>query len=356
MKLHARLTVIFTLMATLILALASIIVVLEVHYHFEMFKMDVPNFAAFKPLVLHFERAVLGSILWTSLGVFLLVCLLSYVVARKLSRPLVDMRKAAEEMTKGDLKIRVHTKGNDELQELAHSLNRLASQLEEQELARVNMTSDIAHELRTPLTTLKSHIEAMVDGVFEITTERLHSFREEIERLISLVEDLEQLTAYEAPDFSLTKEREDIGKVIQQSIDTIKESFNRKGVELYFKECSCYLPFDRNRLIQVFLNVLTNALKFTPKGGTVTVETQIGKEDIQIIIKDTGIGMGTDEANRVFERFYRTEKSRNRRYGGSGIGLTIAKQLIDAHQGNIWIESMPGKGSCVYIALPLQEK
>ncbi|MDN4525512.1 HAMP domain-containing sensor histidine kinase [Fictibacillus fluitans] len=351
--LHARLTLIFILAATLIFTVASLVILLEVHYHFKMFQMDAPNFRAIQPLTLHFERAVLGSILWTSVGVFLLVCFLSYIVAKKLSKPLVNMRKVAEEMAKGDLKTRVKTQGHDELQELGLSLNELASQLENQEIARQNMTSDIAHELRTPLATLKSHIEAIEDGIFEATPERLHSFGEEIERLISLVEDLEQLTTFEAPGFVLEKEQEDLGNVIQQSLNPIKESYVQKGVMLSSSNADIQLPLDKKRMMQVFINLLSNALKFTPAGGTVTVATKKLDSKAQIIITDTGIGISDEEAQKVFERFYRTEKSRNRRYGGSGIGLAIAKQLVEAHEGRIWIESVPEKGTAVYITLPL---
>ncbi|MCD7034277.1 ATP-binding protein [Metabacillus sp. GX 13764] len=351
--LHARLTLVFILAATLILTVASIVILFEVHHHFKMFRMDAPEFRSIQPLVLHFERAVLGSILWTSVGVFILVCLLSYLVAKRLSKPLVMMRRAAEKMAKGDLKIRVKTKGHDELQELGYSLNKLASQLQKQETARKNMTSDIAHELRTPLATLKSHIEAMEDGIFEATPERMHSFGEEIERLISLVEDLEQLTAYEAPDFVLDKEPENLDHVIQQSINTVKESYAQKGVMLSSSKADIQMPLDKKRMMQVLINLLSNALKYTPAGGTVTVTAKKKGPKAQIVIADTGIGIPDEDVQKVFERFYRTEKSRNRRYGGSGLGLTIAKQLVEAHNGEIWIESIPGEVTAVYIALPL---
>ncbi|MDN4526350.1 sensor histidine kinase [Fictibacillus fluitans] len=353
--LHARLTLVFILAATVILMVASLVILLEIHHHFTMFKLDAPEFRVIKPLAIHFERAVIGTILWTVLGVFILVCLISYVVARKLSKPLVQMKWAAEKMAKGDLDVRVKIQGKDELQELGQSLNQLAAQLQKQEIARENMTSDIAHELRTPLSTLKSHMEAIEDGIFEATPERLHSFAEEIDRLILLVHDLEQLTAYEAPNFTLEKQREDLGEVIQQSMSTLREAYVQKGVALsYHEKDSIEMLNDKKRIMQVMINLLTNALKFTPSGGSVDVTMEVKERDAVIAIKDTGIGIAKEERSIVFERFYRTEKSRNRRFGGSGIGLTIAKQLVEAHGGSIWMESNHDEGTTVFVALPLK--
>ncbi|WP_244520395.1 sensor histidine kinase [Fictibacillus solisalsi] len=353
--LHARLTLIFILAATVILMVASLVILLEIHYHFTMFKLDAPEFRVIKPLAIHFERAVIGSILWTLLGVFILVCVISYFVARKLSKPLVQMKWAAEKMTKGDLDVRVKVQGNDELQELGQSLNQLAAQLQKQEIARENMTSDIAHELRTPLATLKSHMEAIEDGIFEASPERLHSFREEIDRLILLVHDLEQLTTFEAPNFVLEKRRDNLGEVLQQSMTTLRESYLQKGVALSFHEkMQIQLLIDKKRIMQVMINLLTNALKFTPTGGRVDITIEIKEQDAVITIKDTGIGIPKEDISKVFERFYRTEKSRNRRFGGSGIGLTIAKQLVEAHGGSIWMESDPNDGTAVMVILPIQ--
>ncbi|MGG1574160.1 sensor histidine kinase [Fictibacillus sp. NRS-1165] len=354
--LHARLTIVFILAATSILLISSLIVMLEVHHHFKMFQIDAPEFRAITPLTIHFERAVIGSILWTSLGVFVLVCVLSYIVANRLSRPLIQMRMAAEKMAKGDLDVRVNNQGNDELNELGQSLNELAALLKNQEAVRKNMTSDIAHELRTPLATLKSHLEAIEDGIFEATPDRMHSFREEIERLILLVQDLEQLTTFEAPDFILEKKQEELDLVILQSISTLKQSFDQKGVDVkYSDSVRINLWLDKKRMVQLFINLLTNALKFTPSGGNVIITSQKEPDTVFITIKDTGIGIPEEDVKKVFERFYRSEKSRNRQFGGSGIGLTIAKQLVEAHGGTIWITSVLGEGTTVYIRLPLNK-
>jgi signal transduction histidine kinase len=260
------------------------------------------------------------------------------------------MRKAAEKMAKGELGVRVKTLGNDELNELGLSLNQLASQLQLQETSRKNMTSDIAHELRTPLATIKSHLEAMEDGIFDPTTERIHSLKEEIERLILLVQDLEHLTAMESPEFVLDKKKENLSHIINKSLDAVSGSYVKKGVQLTKSlDESIELTLDAKRITQVLVNLLSNALTYTPPKGTVMVSTKADSDTVLVTVKDTGKGIPEEELKQVFERFYRSEKSRNRDFGGSGIGLTIVKRIVEAHGGQIWIESELGKGTKVHI-------
>lgn len=348
--LHARLTVIFILAASSILVIAGLIIMFEVHYHITMFQRDVPEFQSIQPLTHHFEKALLSSVLWTSIGAIILVCMISYFVAKNLSRPLVEMRKAAEKMAKGELEVRIETLGNDELNELGNSLNQLAAKLQLQETSRKNMTSDIAHELRTPLATIKSHLEAFEDGVFQPTSDRIHSLKEEIERLISLVQDLEHLTAMESPEFSLEKKQEELNKIITKSMDAVAGAFVQKGVALYSElQPNVELSVDAKRIAQVLINLLSNALRYTPAGGKVIISTHAEKDSVFISVKDTGIGIPKEEIKQVFERFYRGEKSRSREHGGSGIGLTIVKRIVEAHNGLIWIKSESGKGTEVHM-------
>lgn len=348
--LHARLTIIFILAASFILAIAGLIIMIEVHYHFTMFKNDVPEFKSIQVLTHHFERALLSSILWTSIGAIILVCIISYFVAKNLSKPLIEMRIAADKMAKGDLEVRVETLGNDELNELGLSLNLLAAKLQLQEISRKNMTSDISHELRTPLATIKSHVEAFEDGIFEPTTERMHSLKEEIEHLILLVQDLEHLTAMESPEFSLDKKKIGLNSIIKKSLDAVSGAFVQKGVGLETNLTpDIELKVDPKRIIQVLMNLLSNSLRYTPTGGSVRVTTLLEKDSARIIVKDTGIGIPKEDLKQVFERFYRSEKSRNRELGGSGIGLTIVKRIVEAHYGQIWIMSDEGQGTEVHI-------
>ncbi|ANC75882.1 hypothetical protein ABE65_003245 [Fictibacillus phosphorivorans] len=348
--LHARLTLIFILAASSILIIAGLIIMYEVHFHFTMFQKDVPEFQSIKPLTHHFEKALLSSVLWTSIGAILLVCIISYFVAKNLSRPMVDMRRAAEKMAKGELEVRVKTLGDDELNDLGRSLNLLAAKLQLQETSRKNMTSDIAHELRTPLATIKSHLEAFEDGIFEPTTARIQSLKGEIDRLISIVQDLEYLTAMEAPEFSLEKEPQHLNHIIKKSVDALSGAFVQKGISLQSElEKDIEINLDAKRMSQVLMNLFSNALRYTPKGGEVTVATHVDNESVLISIRDTGIGIPEEESKHVFERFYRGEKSRNREYGGSGIGLTIVKRIVEAHDGQIWINEEYKQGTEVKI-------
>jgi two-component system, OmpR family, sensor histidine kinase BaeS len=349
--LHARLTISFVFAASSILIFASVIIMLEVHYHLNMFKEEAPDFKSISPITHHFESALLNSILWTSLGAILLVCIISYFVARNLSLPLIQMRKVAEKMAKGDLDVRVNTLGNDEVNELGISLNQLASQLQQQEKARKNMTSDIAHELRTPLATIKSHLEAFEDGVFQPTPNRIHSLKEEIERLIHLVQDLEHLNEIESPNAVNKLHRENLNKVINRSIEAVSGAYAKKGVMINsdLNESPIYIMMDSKRITQVLFNLLTNSLAYSPANGIVTIRARNEQNNVHVMIKDSGIGIPKEEVEKVFERFYRSEKSRNRDFGGSGIGLTIVKRIVEAHGGQIWIESEVGKGTEVHI-------
>ncbi|MET3729842.1 signal transduction histidine kinase [Fictibacillus halophilus] len=344
--LHARLTIIFILAASSILIIAGLIIMYEVHYHFTMFQKDVPEFQGIEPLTHHFEKALLSSVLWTSMGAILLVCIISYFVAKNLSRPMVEMRKAAEKMAKGELQVRVQTLGDDELNDLGKSLNQLATKLQLQETSRKNMTSDIAHELRTPLATIKSHLEAFEDGVFEPTTARIQSLKNEIDRLISIVQDLEYLTAMEAPEFTLKKKPEPLNHLIKKSVDAVSGAFVQKGISLRSElDQDVEINMDSKRMSQVFMNLFSNALRYTPSGGDVTVATHVDNESVLISIRDTGIGIPEEESKQVFERFYRGEKSRNREHGGSGIGLTIVKRIVEAHGGHIVINGEYKQGT-----------
>ncbi|MFC7372923.1 sensor histidine kinase [Fictibacillus iocasae] len=345
-----RLAVSFGTAASIILVIASLVIMYEVHHHLMMFQEDVKSFGDTGALLHHFEQALLSSIIWTAAGSLVLVALISYFVAKKLSLPLVQMRRAAEKMAGGELAVRVETIGNDELNDLGQSLNELASQLQQQEEARKTLTADVAHELRTPLSTVKSHLEAIEDGVFELSVKRVSGLKEEIDRLIDIVEDLEQLTRMESPEFELNKEKVDIGYLLEKSAQSLHASFIRKNIEFSLESnVTQDVLADAKRVSQIIVNLLNNALKYTPPGGSVTAKAFDEVGSVVLMIKDSGIGIAQEDQEKIFDRFYRTEKSRNRKYGGSGIGLTIVKKLVDAHSGDIWIESEPGLGTTFYV-------
>ncbi|MBM7692455.1 signal transduction histidine kinase [Peribacillus deserti] len=351
--LHARLALIFTLIASAVLILTSIIYALEIHYHFTMFQHESATIQHLDPLSSHLERAMLESILFTAIAAIILVFIVSYFVAKRLSNPLLQMREAAEKMTKGQWKTRVKISGNDELSELGHSLNQLALELENQEIARKNMTADIAHELRKPLTTLKSHMEAFEDGIWEPTLERIKDCTEEINRLIHLIQDLEQLNTIESPEFRMNFKENNLGGVIKHCIVSVTSAYLQKNVDVQANSSdNLNFPFDEERMKQILFNLLSNSLKYTPAGGLVRVSAENKGDHVLISVKDNGTGMRKKSLEKVFDRFYREDRSRSRDTGGSGIGLTIVRRLVEAHQGTVWIESTEGMGTIVYIQLP----
>lgn len=353
--LYARIATAFIVVACGVLLITTVTFILETHYHISLYQQqaqDMKNINS-PAFYTHFEQAHIQSVLWSAVLGVILAVVLSLFVAKRITSPLIQMRKVAERMAKGELGARVQIKGNDEIATLGISLNFLAQQLIHQEQLRKTMTADVAHELRTPLTTLKSHMEALIDGVWEPTPKRLESCHEEIERLRHIVGDLEQLTEMEAPQFHLNIQKENLSSIVSQSVEASRASFERKGVRLLFTETpEIFARVDRQRLGQILMNLLSNALKFTPTGGDVSVDLLQEKGSFVITITDTGIGIPSEELPYVFERFYRVDKSRDRKSGGSGIGLTIVKRLVEAHDGTIQLKSTPGAGTIVEILLP----
>ncbi|MFP3089706.1 ATP-binding protein [Treponema sp. TIM-1] len=246
-----------------------------------------------------------------------------------------------------------------ELQDLSRSINCLAEELEEGERRQKQLTSDIAHELRTPLTCLQGNIEAMIDGVYKPDREHLESCHEEIIRLTNLVKDLSILTSLEeAGDIAgkkflpspygmstnLNKTNFDLAKLVQITADQFRAAAHEKGIALQLHLIESPINADYDRLKQVFMNLLSNAVKYTDS-GSITVSIEQGPLHWDIIVADTGIGIPEKDLPHIFERFYRTDKSRNRSTGGAGIGLAIAAAIVSAHGGTISVESTSGEGT-----------
>ncbi|WP_026694445.1 sensor histidine kinase [Peribacillus kribbensis] len=351
--LRVRLGLILIGIASAVLILTSIVYAIEAHYHIAMFQNESSSRKEMAPLSTHLERAMMESILYTALGAIILVIIISFYAAKRLSTPLLQMKRAADRMAKGRWKTRVSIKGNDELSQLGLSLNQLASELEKQDTARKNMTADIAHELRTPLATLKSHMEAFEDGIWDPTPKRIKDCTEEINRLIHLVQDLEQLNTIEASDFKICRRPSDLETVIEQCAASIRGAFLQKNVDLeLFFQGDLEFDFDEERMKQVLFNLLSNSLKYTSPGGSASVLAEDQSGTVLLKVMDNGIGMKAESIQKAFDRFYREDHSRSRRTGGSGIGLAIVKRLVESHQGTIWIESKEGKGTTVSISLP----
>ncbi|MDR1655761.1 MAG: HAMP domain-containing histidine kinase [Treponema sp.] len=272
---------------------------------------------------------------------------ISVLLSRTIVRPILEAKEAARHIaamyakgnTAGKHTVRIHENHKTrELAELSRSINELAGELDESERRQKQLTSDIAHELRTPLTCLQGNIEAMIDGVWKADGERLASCHEEVIRLGKLVEDLNILTSLEWNDIVLDRTDFDLAALLNAAAGQFTQAAAEKDIAVNLHLAESPINADYNRLKQVFINILSNAVKYTD-GGSITVSVKKGEKNWDVSIADTGIGMAENETPHVFERFYRSDKSRSRSTGGAGIGLTIASAIVRAHGGSIGLES-----------------
>ncbi|WP_394237367.1 sensor histidine kinase [Niallia oryzisoli] len=243
-----------------------------------------------------------------------------------------------------------------EMKPLGESFNQLAESLAKEESLRKQFTANFAHELRTPLATLRSHIEAFQDGIWEPNSKRLVQCHEELMRLVRLVNELEKLMAAENPQIRLDKTKLETGKLLSFINNQFSPLFMKKGVELKIQqpEKQHWFLGDRDKIIQILTNIVNNALQYTPQGKQVLIDIEEKNDQICFIIKDEGEGISEDDLPFLFERFYRGDKSRDRKTGGIGIGLSIVKALVDAHHGEIKIESQLNVGTTVEVSIPKQ--
>ena len=296
------------------------------------------------------------SLIVAVIAATLVALIASFVISRNIVAPVRSMTNASGRIAEGHYDERVTLQGNDELSQLAKSFNQMAEQLEQVESMRRQLIGDVAHELRTPLTAIKGSAEALMDGVLPASDETYLQIHAEAERLSHLVDDLQELSRVESRATQLDIHPADSTALIQTVTKRLQHQFDEKRVTL-----TSSLPHDPiivladgDRVIQVLTNLIGNALQYTPENGTVTVSIERDKNEARISVRDTGFGIPAEHLKHIFDRFYRVDKSRSRAHGGSGIGLTIAKHLVEAHGGKIWAESAgENKGSVFVFTLPL---
>nr|WP_263324944.1 ATP-binding protein [Neobacillus sp. Marseille-Q6967] len=283
----------------------------------------------------------------------------SMLFSKKLTSSLNKVSFAANELQQHNLSIRIPLSGlPTEVKHLAISFNNLAESLAKGEMLRKQFTGDLAHELRTPLATLRSQIEAYQEGIWEPTPQRLQSSHEELMRLVRLVNELEKLLAAENPQIRLEKTEVDAGSVLAELWEMFQPIFTQKGVKLHIEEPKeeLYFPADKDRLMQILSNVINNALKYTQEGKNVTILVTTEKDGfIGFKVEDEGSGMAEEDIPHIFERFYRGDKSRDRKTGGAGIGLSIVKALMEAHKGMIKVKSKLNKGTSIILWFPEED-
>lgn len=313
-------------------------------------------------LFTNFRRAVNESLVFSLAAAFLVAVIASVVISRRVVMPVRCMMSASQRIAEGYYHERVELPGThdpdnlDELGRLAISFNQMAARLQRIETTRRELIGDVAHELRTPLTTIKGYLEGLMDGVVPADVSTFQRIYHETERLQRLVQDLQDLSRVEGGAIEMHPQPISVAQLINTAIARLSHQFEEKGVQLVAR-MSEHLPAvqaDEARIGQVLLNLLGNALQYTPPGGQVLVSAHQHGAEIHITITDTGIGIGAEHLPLIFTRFYRVDRSRSRASGGSGIGLTIARHLVEAHGGRIWAESAgPGKGSAFTFTLPI---
>lgn len=269
---------------------------------------------------------------------------LAFVLARMLARPLASVGRAARRIAEGDYAARVPRTGPDELASLADSFNQMAGSLQRQEQMRRDFIANAAHELRTPLTNLQGYLEALRDGVIQADAATYDSLWDEAERLVRLSRSLDALAEGDASAGPPTFEEVDLATAIRSALELAQPTLDRAGLVVR-TDIPDRLPARAHpdHLSQVLANLISNAARYTPRGGTVTVRAERRPADLLVSIVNTGEGIPPDDLERVFERFYRVEKSRDPARGGAGIGLAIVKQLVEAGGGRVGAESHDGQ-------------
>jgi signal transduction histidine kinase len=276
-------------------------------------------------------------------------------LARGMTQPLRDMAAAAHRMETGDYTTRVHTRSRDEVGQLATAFNRMSAELQNLEQSRRDLVANVSHELKTPIAAIRAHLENLLDGVEQPDPKTLQVMLSQTERLGRLIEQLLELSRLESGDLPLLREETPLAPLVSQVLSEIEVARSDRGVVVE-SELPIDLPpvdADRERVHQVLFNLVDNAVRFTPSGGAVTVSAQRHNSSVEVRVADTGVGIRPEHLPRLFERFYRADPARSREDGGTGIGLAIARSVVEAHGGHIRAESELGEGSVFTFDLPV---
>jgi signal transduction histidine kinase len=294
------------------------------------------------------------GLLWGAVAAGIVALILGLALARNLTRPLRRLTDAIHAMAAGKLEQRVDITSRDEIGELAAAFNSMSAQLAHSNQARRQMTADIAHELRNPLMVMTGYIEALRDGILRPSPERYDMMHEEAQHLQRLVADLRTLSLADAGELALTPQVIDPSLLLARVAEAYAASAQKAEIQLVVQPAA-YAPdikVDVERMVQVLANLVTNALRHTPVGGSVTLGTHAEGGDVAITVSDTGEGIAPDVLPRVFDRFYRADNARSQSRDESGLGLAIAKSIVASHGGTLEVTSEVGKGSTFTVNLP----
>lgn len=296
----------------------------------------------------NFKASINRNIIGSGIITLLIIVVLSLYFSKQFSTPIKEVANLSVSLSKGDFETKSDTKSNiQEIENLRQSVNVLADKLKYQDSLRRRLVSDISHEIRTPLNVLQNNLEAMIDGVFPVTTEKLNNLNEEVIRFGSLLNNLNVLKEFEDESIKLNFTEIFMNDFVKDICEGFYRAAESKSIKLFCnvdEEDGYYITGDKDKLKQVFINLISNALKFTEPKGVVNVSLFGDGKNVIVEVKDTGIGIRKEDLPFIFERLYRGDKSRHQ-IEGNGIGLTIVKNIVQLHEASIDVDSIEGEGS-----------
>jgi histidine kinase len=319
---------------------------------------DLPGASASESQIERFQTVVDQGLLISGFAALAAAVVVSLFVSRRIVEPLQELSSVSRRLAQGYYRERTSIRSDDELADLSQSINQLAEALEQTERRRLALLADVTHELRTPLTTIEGYMEGLIDGVIAPEPHIFAMLQHEAVRLKWLTEELALLSRAEAGQLRVSCQPTELPPLIEHVVAQFQPQFGAQDVQLRL-QLPPDLPAifaDPNRLEQILINLLANALRYTPSGARVVLAAESHDYFVQIAVRDSGIGIAPEHLPHIFERFYRVDKSRARKSGGTGIGLTIARHLVYAQGGEIWVESPGlGQGATFYVTLPVYE-
>lgn len=317
------------------------------HYEFTYYmENDIQFFNAANKIIDIIGIISIGSII-----------IISIIISKSIANPISKVSKMAKLIGEGNYKKEVSYKSNiREIDDLISSINKLSNELKEQENLRKQLTEDIAHELRTPLTSIRGHLDTIIAGIWQPTNERLISINEEVIRITNLVDELRKLAKFDKEKNNLNKEIVALKKYIKSIAYNYEGKALEKNIIIKYKLEDIKALIDKEKFAQVIINILANAIKYNNGNNEIYISSFKKDDNIVISIKDYGVGIAKSEQKNIFERFYRVDKSRGANEKGMGVGLTIAKSIVNAHGGEIKVYSEINKGSEFIITLPNEEQ
>jgi len=302
-----------------------------------------------------FLNNITAIIIMVTLFILVISIIFSYYFSKRVTKPISKLSQASKQVESGNYKTRVEDEGSDEISQLSKSFNNMVKSLENSDNWRKQIIADSAHELRTPVTLIQGNLEMILDGVYKADNSHIQNIYDETLVLSRLIKELQQLSSAESGSMSLNIDKLNINNLIDNTLEIFNAGKSKDKIEL-INSIKTNLPLldgDEQKLKQVFSNILANAYRHTPAGGKIEISAEKHSRKIVIKIKDTGSGVPQKDLKKIFERFYRTDSSRNRSTGGSGLGLAISREIVRLHRGSIHAESENQDGTTIIIKLPI---